>query len=236
MASVTMPRRNEGLLQPLERPALRWLAVRMPEYVTPDMLTTVGFVGAILTGIGFAFAEARPLMLLVAAVGLVVNWFGDSLDGTLARYRNIERPTYGFFVDHTTDVFEQVIMAVGIGLSGYIRFDLAIIGLIVYLLLSVLTFVRAHFLKVLQISYSGFGPTEIRFTIAMLCITILLFPPGPFSLFGWTTTYPNCGAMLWIVSGFSVLVWQTWDTLACLKAQECEELSNQQDKVAHDRN
>ena len=219
MTNSIVRRLNEGLLQPLERPALQYMAKRLPESITPDMLTTFGFVGAVMTFVGFAFAQSNPLLLLFAAAGLVINWLGDSLDGTVARYRRIERPTYGFFVDHTTDVFEQVIIVLGIAMSGYIRFELAILGLIVYLLFSVLTFARSQYISTLQISYAGFGPTELRLALILLAIAIIVFPPQPMHIWRLEVTYPNLLSALWSSIGSIVLAFQVISTWRELKAE-----------------
>lgn len=219
MTAAATSRSNESFLQPLERPALRWFCAHMPHWVTPDMLTTVGFVGAILTGFGYWLASYDITFLLLASVGLIINWFGDSLDGNLARYRSIERPTYGFFVDHTTDVFEQVIIMAGMALSSLYSFTLVGVALLVYLLLSILTFVRAHYLKVLQISYSGFGPTEIRALLILCNLIMLIYPPTPISIFGAQTSYPNLFTLAWIVGAGAVLVVLVAQTMRQLSAE-----------------
>jgi len=101
---------NKILLGPLERPALAWLAKKMPAWVTPDTLTVTGFLGTILVAVSYVLTNQHHAFLWLASLGLVINWFGDSLDGTLARYRNIERPRYGFFVDHAMDGLGEVLV------------------------------------------------------------------------------------------------------------------------------
>ena len=103
MAQISMPQRsNEGLLQPLERPALLWIVQRMPNWVTPNFLTGIGFLGACLAAGSYVLSRWQPAFLWISSFGLIVNWFGDSLDGSLARFRKIERPRYGFFLDQTS--------------------------------------------------------------------------------------------------------------------------------------
>ena len=94
---------NDILLGPIERPALNWLAAHMPAWMTPDGLTIIGVIGAVIILVSYGLSNLEPAFLWLASFGFFVNWFGDSLDGTLARYRKIERPKYGFFVDHTVD-------------------------------------------------------------------------------------------------------------------------------------
>src|SRR5262245_23245369 len=104
----------------------------MPGWITPDRLTIIGLAGAIMAGPGYAASTRNPAFLWLASLGLLVNWFGDSLDGTLARHRRIERPRYGFYLDNAVDVVEQLIFAIGLGLSGIIYFELALLGLSVF--------------------------------------------------------------------------------------------------------
>jgi phosphatidylglycerophosphate synthase len=171
-------RLNEGLWQPLERPILQWLATHLPARATPDNLTATGLVGAMVAFFGYALSRWHPGFLWLATAGLIVNWFGDSLDGTVARFRKIERPRYGFFIDHTTDLFSQVFLALGLGLSPYVRFEVACLGLIAYLLVAVYTFVRTNVFGTLQIAFGGIGPTEVRVGMIMLNTWLLLAPPG----------------------------------------------------------
>jgi archaetidylinositol phosphate synthase len=159
---------NDILLGPLERPALKWLAVHMPAWVTPDLCTVIGMIGAVVIMISYALSLIHPNFLWLASLGFVINWFGDSLDGTLARHRQIERPRYGFFVDHTTDALNEAMMLLGLGLTPYIRFDLACLALSVYLLHSVLVFVRTCITGEFKISYSKVGPTELRVLVILL--------------------------------------------------------------------
>lgn len=171
---------NEILLGPLERPALHWLAAHMPPWVTPDRLTLVGFLGAAVVCAGYWLSGVAPAFLWLASLGVVVNWFGDSLDGTLARYRRIERPRYGYFVDHTVDAFNEFLIVIGLGLSPYMRFDVACLALVGYLLMSVLVFVRTYVEGVFQISYGKFGPTEVR--VLLLLLTATMYFAGPLPL------------------------------------------------------
>jgi phosphatidylglycerophosphate synthase len=172
-------RLNEGLWQPLERPVLQWLAARLPARMTPDDLTAIGLYGAVAAFFGYALSRWHPGFLWLATAGLIVNWLGDSLDGTVARLRKTERPRYGFFVDHTTDLFAQVFLALGLGLSSYIRFEVACLALIAYLGVAVYTFVRTNVFGVLQIAFNGVGPTEVRFGIILLNLWFFLAKPEP---------------------------------------------------------
>jgi len=166
---------NDILLGPLERPALQWLAAHMPTWMTPDLLTIIGILGAVIILTGYVLSNENASFLWLATFGFVVNWFGDSLDGTLARYRKIERPKYGFFVDHTVDAFSQLLIFAGIGLSPYVSFELAMLALVGYLLMSILVYVDTYVTGVFKISYGKLGPTEMRAIAIILNIAFLYF-------------------------------------------------------------
>lgn len=169
---------NDILLGPLERPALRWLARKMPGWVTPDILTAVGFIGSLITLTGYGLSSIDPLFLWLASFGFVVNWFGDSLDGTLARYRHIERPVYGFYIDHTMDIVTEVLFFLGLGLSPYVRFDIACLALIGYLMISNLVYIQTCVIGEFRLSYAGLGPTEVR-VLAIAANTLVFFAGNP---------------------------------------------------------
>lgn len=175
MSEINNHRRvNDILLGPLERPTLKWLAVHMPAWVTPDTCTIVGVLGALGVAASYILTTYDRNFLWLASLGFVVNWLGDSLDGTLARYRRIERPIYGFFVDHTIDAFSVSVIVLGLGLTPYVSFNVACLTLIAYLLLCVLVFVRTSAVGEFKISYGKLGPTEIRL-FAILLNTAMYF-------------------------------------------------------------
>jgi phosphatidylglycerophosphate synthase len=153
---------NDILLGPLERPVLKWLAARSPAWVTPDLYTCVGMAGALVVLAGYALSNLDRNFLWLASLGFVLNWLGDSMDGTLARHRNIERPVIGFFMDHTTDAASQAVMFLGLGLSPYVGFEIAALALIAYMMLSVVIYVRTYATGEFVISYGKLGPTETR--------------------------------------------------------------------------
>ena len=174
---------NDILLGPLERPALQWLAAHMPPWMTPDMLTVIGTFGAVVIFSGYVLTHSHNGFLWLASFGFLINWFGDSLDGTLARYRKIERPKYGYFVDHTVDSFNEMIILLGLGLSLYMRFEIAAMILIGYLLMSILVFIRTSVTGEFRISYGKLGPTEVR-VIAVILNTLIFFFGNPTVLVG----------------------------------------------------
>jgi archaetidylinositol phosphate synthase len=181
---------NDILLGPLERPALQWLAAHMPSWMTPDLLTFIGIFGAVIIFAGYILSNVHPAFLWVATIGFVVNWFGDSLDGTLARYRKIERPKYGYFVDHTVDSFSQLLIFSGLGLSPFISLELALLALVGYLLMSILVYVDTYVTGVFKISYGKLGPTEMRAIAIILNFAFLYLPVPTLDLsFGQVSIY-----------------------------------------------
>jgi archaetidylinositol phosphate synthase len=173
---------NDILLGPLERPALHWLSANMPAWMTPDKCTTIGVLGAVLTFVSYGLSTYDRNYLWLASLGFVINWFGDSLDGTLARYRHIERPKYGFYIDHTTDAVCQVLLFLGLGLSPYVSFNVACLTLIAYMLLGTLVYVRTCVVGEFRISYGKLGPTEIRVIAILLNTSMFFIGPRTFEL------------------------------------------------------
>jgi phosphatidylglycerophosphate synthase len=192
---------NDILLGPLERPALQWLAAHMPPWVNSDMLTGVGVFGALLIFASYGLTNIDRWFLWLASLGFVINWFGDSLDGTLARYRKAERPKYGFFVDHTVDAFNEVVIFLGLGISPYLSFEVACLGLVGYLLVSILVYINTAVSGEFKISYGGFGPTEIR-VLAIIMNTVLFFVGVP-TIKLW---FGTVGVFDLIVGGIAVIL------------------------------
>jgi phosphatidylglycerophosphate synthase len=190
-ATMAVKRVNQNMLGGLERPALTWLAARIPGRVTPDHLTMIGVAGAVLTASGFVSSRWSLSWLWVSCLGLVLNWLGDSLDGTLARRRGIERPRYGFFIDHTTDMFSQALIFLSLGLSPCAHFGAACVGLIAFLMMFAYTLIGVQVRNVMQITYFGFGATEIRMLLLVGNLLVLAFGIvhlqfryAPLSMFG----------------------------------------------------
>ncbi|WP_157132610.1 CDP-alcohol phosphatidyltransferase family protein [Novosphingobium nitrogenifigens] len=156
--------------------ALGYLCKNIPLWVKSDDLTVLGFAGAIITCLGDWLGRVHPHFLWVAVGGLVLNWFGDSLDGTIARYRRAERPQYGFFIDHTVDGFAMAFVAVGFGLSPMAHLDVALFALICYYLVVISTLTTCLATGVFQVSFGGVGPTEVRLGIIACTASAAVLP------------------------------------------------------------
>lgn len=165
-----------SILNPLEKKVLTRLADKMPEWVTSDMLTFVGFFGALVIATGYALSNINLNWLWLASLGFVINWFGDSLDGTLARVRGTQRKTYGFYIDHNIDCINETIMFMGVGLSPLLNMTFAMSALIAYLLLSVYVYINCHLKGEMLLTYGGLGPTEFRLLIIIVNTCFLYIP------------------------------------------------------------
>jgi phosphatidylglycerophosphate synthase len=169
---------NNTPIARMEKKVLLWLAARMPNWVTPDTLTALGLFASVLIFASYALTYYNKNFLWLASFGFILNWFGDSLDGTLARFRKIERPRYGFFVDHIIDSVSEVLVFVGLGISPYLRFDLALVALVSYLLASIYVYLTTYVDGVFRISYGGLSPTEMRM-IAIITNAVVFFNGNP---------------------------------------------------------
>lgn len=169
-------RKQESFLAPTERVCLAWLARHTPALVHPDHLTLLGFLAMLLAGASYALARWWPPALLAVNLWIALNWLGDSLDGTLARARNRQRPRYGFYVDHMIDSLGACFLIGGLGLSGYMSGRVAVVLLLLFLLLSINSYLATYTIGRFQLSFCKFSPTEIRLLLS-LGNTWVLFQP-----------------------------------------------------------
>jgi len=162
-----MERKNDILLGPIERPVLEWFAKHMPKWVNSDMLTILGILGSTLTlvsgiMVGRTGGALHNPWIFSLCLGFVINWFGDSLDGSLARYRHLERPNFGYFIDHSVDGYTAICMFLGFGFAGISRVDVAAFGAIGYLLMMITVYLKTHVTGVFEMTTIKIGPTELR--------------------------------------------------------------------------
>jgi phosphatidylglycerophosphate synthase len=160
-------RTQQSFLAVMEKEALHWLAARTPSWINSDHLTFLGLAAMAGAGAGYWWSRSSPAGLVLVIICLAVNWLGDSLDGTLARFRNCCRPRYGFYVDHVVDAFSALFLLGGLALSGYMSPWIALGLLIAYLMLSIEVYLASYTLGDFKISYFKMGPTELRL---LLCI------------------------------------------------------------------
>ena len=164
-----------SILNPFEKKVLVYIAERLPARMTSDQLTFIGFVGALIVATGYALSNLNLNWLWLASFGFVVNWFGDSLDGSLARVRNTQRKTYGFFIDHNVDVINECLMFLGVGLSPLVNLTFMMGVLVTYLILSVYVYIDCYLKGEHRLTYGGLGPTEFRIlAILVNCLFIVI--------------------------------------------------------------
>ena len=173
-ASAT--RINRSLTAAAEKRLLSWLAEHAPGFLTSDQLTALGLLAQIAAGAAFAFSRTHRSALLLVIACIVLNWLGDSLDGTLARVRAQQRPRYGFYVDHVVDIFGTTALLTGLACSGFMHWHIALAMLIAFLLLAAESYLATYTLGRFELSQSCFGPTELRLLLIAGCIALLRSP------------------------------------------------------------
>jgi phosphatidylglycerophosphate synthase len=203
----TAPRVNQALTASIEKRTLNWMAERAPQWLTSDQLTLLGLSAQIGAGIFYALSRYNRRALLLAILCIILNWLGDSLDGTLARVRHQQRPRYGFYVDHIVDIFGSIALMCGLALSGLLHWQTAIAMLIAFLLLSSESYLATYTLSRFQLSQGIFGPTEIRI---LLIIGNLALLRNPYStLFGHTMLLFDLGGTIAAISMFATAIFTT---------------------------
>jgi archaetidylinositol phosphate synthase len=159
-----------------EKRVLIWMAERIPRWISSDHLTLLGFLAQVMAGVSYALSAWNRYWLVAGIFFLALNWLGDSLDGTLARVRQQQRPRYGFYVDHIVDSFGGLALMGGLALSGYMHPYIAIGLLVGFLLLSIQSYLATYTLGEFQLSFWNFGPTELRILLSVGNVALLYRP------------------------------------------------------------
>jgi len=167
-AAVKAEREESFLLAVPEKRLLRWLAGRLPRWILPDDMTAIGVVAALAVAVAYQLSNDGNGWLWAASALLVVQWIGDSLDGTLARVRGIERPTYGYYLDHLVDAIATAAIGIGLGLSPFMLLSVGTLIVVAYLILSINVYLESFAFSRFSIGYGKIGPTEIRLILIAL--------------------------------------------------------------------
>jgi phosphatidylglycerophosphate synthase len=195
---------NQALTASLEKRTLQWMAHRAPQWLTSDQLTALGLAAQIGAGISYALSRYNRYALLLVILCIILNWFGDSMDGTLARIRCQQRPRYGFYVDHIVDILGATALMTGLGLSGLLHWQTAIAMLIAFLLLSSESYLATYTLSRFQLSQGLFGPTEIRILLIVGNLALLRSPYS--TLFGHKMLLFDLGGTIAAICMFVTLI------------------------------
>ena len=207
-----------SVLAPAEKRVLIFLAERMPARINSDHLTALALVAMLGAGLSFWLASVSPIGLVLVGLFLAVNWFGDSLDGTLARVRQHQRPRYGYYVDHVVDAFGALFLLGGLALSGYMSPFIAFGLLLAYLMLAIEVYLAAHTLGKFQITYFQMGPTELRILLAIGALWLLVRPDV--ILFGQTYRLFDVGGAVAIAGmGLTLVVTVIQHTATLYRAE-----------------
>jgi phosphatidylglycerophosphate synthase len=215
---ASAPRINQALTASIEKRALHWMANRAPQWLTSDQLTLLGLTAQIAAGIFYALSRYDRRALLLVILCIILNWLGDSLDGTLARVRHQQRPRYGFYVDHMVDIFGSVALMCGLAFSGLLHWQTAIAMLIAFLLLSSESYLATYTLSRFHMSQGIFGPTEIRILLIIGNLALLRNPYA--HLFGHTMLLFDLGGTIAAVGMFTMAIFTTIRHTAQLYREE----------------
>jgi phosphatidylglycerophosphate synthase len=198
---------NQSLTAGAEKPALTWMAQRAPRWITSDRLTLLGLCSQIGAGAFYILARYNDLGLVGVTLCIVLNWFGDSMDGTLARVRNQQRPRYGFYVDHMVDILGATALMCGLGLSGFTHWAVAIAMLLGFLLLSAESYLATYTLARFEMSHGLFGPTEIR--ILLIAGNLALLHSQYATVFGHRFLLFDIGGTIAAIAMFGMAITTT---------------------------
>ena len=177
VAKEDAERIQTSFLNANEKKVLVWLAERQPNWMTSDILTWIGTFGAAVVAVGYILVPLNANFLWLSSLGFIINWYGDSLDGTLARVRKTQRPVYGYYLDHTIDAINEVMIFVGVGLSGLMHLEIALLALVMYFLMTINVSINAHLKKEFKLTYASMGPTEFRIIMIIINTLFVLIRP-----------------------------------------------------------
>jgi archaetidylinositol phosphate synthase len=195
ISAAFLVRDHRSFLAASEKLLLVWIAERLPQRINSDHLTLLGLCGMLTAGVGYALAGWTNWALGLVVVALAVNWFGDSLDGTLARVRRQERPRYGYYVDHVLDLVGICALLAGLAFSPFMHPTVAVCLLVTYMLVMAESFLGASAHGVFRMSSLGFGPTELRIVLAIGTLALLRDPRVDLAGFGRYRLFDVGGAI-----------------------------------------
>ena len=218
--AVNAEREPNFLLANVEKRLLRAIAARLPRWIVPDDLTRLGVAAAIAICAAYQLSNDSRAWLWVASALLVVHWLGDSLDGTLARVRKIERPRYGYYLDHLVDALSTAAIGIGLGLSPFMLLSVGTLLVVAYLVLSINVYLESYALGRFSIGYGKVGPTEMRLLLIALNTALALGLHLRVNLFGVTATALDAAGIVIGTGMIVLLAGRAHRDLRALAAQE----------------
>ena len=197
---------NTALTAKAEEKAKEYICPRIPEWMSPDHLTVIGILGVIMVSFGFYYGFVNRYYLILVVVGLIVNWFGDSFDGSIARYRKRTRPNYGYYIDKIVDAVVVIIFGLGLGLSGFVRLEISLLLACVYLAMMLNVDLLVYVEGKSKNSFGLFGPTEIRIVGIIIAIVMFFLPVTYYEISNYIVTQYDVVVFVLTVIMFLVLV------------------------------
>ena len=179
---------NTAITGKAEEKAKAWICPRIPEWINPDHLTVLGYIGMIITGLGFVFGFMNKWFILLIRFGLLVNWFGDSFDGSIARYRKKTRPKYGYYIDKIVDAVAVITLTLGVGFSGFFKIEIALLFASIYLALMSHVDLVTHVQGQNRNAFGLLGPTEVRIIGVLFSIYMFFSKVHYFDIYGYIVT------------------------------------------------
>jgi len=197
---------NTAITAKAEERLKKIICPRIPSWISPDHLTLIGVIGAIIISIGFVFGFINRYYLGLVPLGLIIHWFGDSFDGSIARYRKKTRPNYGYYIDKMVDAVVMIMLGLGLGLSGFVKIEVAILMTAIYLAMMINVDLLVYIKGEAKNSFGWFGPTEFRILGAILAIIMFFMPVKYYDIYGYLVTQYDIVILVLSVLMFLILI------------------------------
>lgn len=192
---------NTAITAKAEEKAKEIICPRIPKWISPDHLTFIGIIGIVMVSVGFVLGFLNRYYLILVPLGLIINWFGDSFDGSIARYRKRTRPNYGYYIDKIVDAIVMIIFGLGLGLSGFVKIEIAILLTAIYLAMMINVDLLVYVKGEAKNSFGWLGPTEARIIGIIISIVMFFVPIRYYDIYGYLVTQYDI-----VVLGLSVLM------------------------------
>ncbi len=197
---------NTAITAKAEERAKEIICPRIPKWIGPDHLTFIGIIGIVIVSLGFVLGYLNRYYLGLVPLGLIINWFGDSFDGSIARYRKRTRPNYGYYIDKIVDAVVMIVFGLGLGLSGFVKIEVAILMTAIYLAMMINVDLLVYVKGEAKNSFGWFGPTEIRIIGIIIAIVMFFMPVKSYDIYGYLVTQYDIVVLVLSVLMFLILI------------------------------